>query len=326
MNLSLYDKDLNRIAVIGGQFVSCLWNEGYNSVGSFTLELIETSEYKKKIRQDFYIGRADRKTVMVIKSVEFRNGRIIASGKQATRILDDVAMLETIKSGVNIDTAVQSAYNRSNKYRGLRFESTNLGIKSTHQVSNKSFLEACNTLCEDTEVGIKIERSGSELVAKFYKPDQNKNLIFAEKFGNLAASSVTLSSENYKNYVIVLGQGSGEERVSVLVDFTNGEDRRELIVDARDIQMEEGETEEDYMERLYERAIEKLLEYQEVFSCAFTPYSEDFGKLYDLGDVLTVHLDGYGLKMQSRVSKFTQKSQNNKTETTIEVGKITIKR
>lgn len=326
MNLSLYDKDLNRISVIGSQFVSCLWNEGYNSVGSFSLELIETPDYKKKVRQDFYIGRADRKTVMVIKSVEFRNGRIIASGKQATRILDDVAMLETIKSGANIDEAVYSAYNRSNKYRGLRFESTNLGIKSTNQVSNKSFLKVCETLCEDAEIGFKVERSGSELVAKFYKPDVNENLIFAEKFGNLSDPSVTLSSENYKNYVVVFGQGSGDKRISVVVDATNGSDRRELVVDARDVQMEENESEEHYRNRLTERAVEKLLEHQEVFSCLFTPKTSDFGKRYDLGDVMMVHLDGYGLKLQARVSQFTQKSQNNKTETNIEVGKITIKR
>lgn len=326
MNLSVYDKDLNRVAVIGGQFVSCLWSEGYNSTGSFCLELIQTSEYKKKIRQDYYVGRTDRKTVMVIKSVQFSGNKIVVTGKQATRILDDVAFVGTVSKGENIDTAVRNAYNNSNKHRALDFAQTNLGIKSEHQVSNKSFLELCNSLCDDTDTGIKVERRGDGLVAEFYKPEINENLIFAEKFGNLSSPSVTLSSENYKNYAIVLGEGSGSNRTSVIVDATNGSDRKEIVIDARDIQSEDGETETEYKSRLTQRGLETLLEHQEVFSCLFTPYSGDFGKRYDLGEMMTVHLDGYGLKLQARVAKFTQKSQNNKTDTTIEVGKITIKR
>ena len=61
-------------------------------------------------------------------------------------------------------------------------------------------------------------------------------------------------------------------------------------------------------------------------SCAFQPYSNDFGKKYDFGDVLTVYMTDYGITLKARVSKFTQKSQNNQTTTDIEVGEITIKR
>ena len=83
MNLDLYDKDLNRIAIIGEQYISCLWSEGYNTIENFSLELVETEEYMKKVRSDCYVGRADRKTLMVIKTVEITNGKIVASGKQS---------------------------------------------------------------------------------------------------------------------------------------------------------------------------------------------------------------------------------------------------
>ena len=111
-----------------------------------------------------------------------------------------------------------------------------------------------------------------------------------------------------------------------MVDMTDGKDRRELVVDAKDLQMDDGETMENYLKRLESRGIEKLLEHQNVFSCSFIPNGKDFGVRYDLGDVLTVHLGEYGLKLKARVAKFTQKSQKNKTETTVEVGKITIVR
>ena len=129
-----------------------------------------------------------------------------------------------------------------------------------------------------------------------------------------------------KNYAIVLGEGEGESRVKVHVDATNGMERRDLIVDAKDVQREDGETDESYHSRLIARGIEKLIENQQTFSCAFTPCANDFGIKYDLGDILTVYLTDYGINLQSRVCRFTQKAKNNKVETKIEVGKITIKR
>ena len=326
MKIKIYDKDLNTVLFVDGQYVSCLWSEGYNTVGSFCLELIDTAEYRKKIREDFYAGRSDRDTLMVIKTVEFRDGGRIASGKQATAVLDDVAMIGTISSGVNIDTAVKNAYNGSAKFRKLNFAVTNIGVKSTHQISNASFWEVCSTLCADTDLGIMVKKAGSELLAEFYQPPENPNLVFSKQYGNLSEPKITLSTEGAKNYAIVFGQGEGENRTYTTVDMTNGQDRRELVVDAKDLQMDDGETVENYLKRLQSRGIEKLLERQNIFSCAFKPNGKDFGIKYDLGDVLTVNLSEYGLKLKARVSKFSQKSQSNKTETTVEVGKIVILR
>lgn len=60
LSLNLYDRDMNRISIIGGRFVSCMWSEGYNTVQPFTMELMATDEYKKKVKEDCYVGRDDR--------------------------------------------------------------------------------------------------------------------------------------------------------------------------------------------------------------------------------------------------------------------------
>lgn len=326
MNLSLYDKDLNRVAIIGGQYISCLWSEGYNTIENFTLELVETDEYKKKVAVDCYVGRDDRNTLMIIKTAQFGNGKIVASGKQATRVLGDVSFIGTISSGSNIDTSVINAYNNSDKYRGVEFINTSLGVKYHHQISNKSFSELCETMCQSEDVGFRAKRGVGNVLIEFYQPGEKENLVFSEKFGNLTVNSVSISSENYKNYAIVLGEGDGDSRTKVVIDLTNGAERRDLIVDAKDLQSEDGETAESYRERLTARGFENLIERTQTFSCAFTPYSSDFGKKYDLGDVLTVYLTDYGITLKARVAKFTQKSQNNRTITEIVVGKITIKR
>ena len=326
MNLNLYDRDMNRIAIIGTRFVSCYWAEGYNTVQPFTLELRETDEYKKKVRPDCYVGRDDRKTLMVIKTVQVTEGKIVASGFQAARVLDDSAFVGTIPSGSRIDASIRSAYNAGTKYHLVEFADSGLQAAYDSQISNKSILELCTTMCQSGDVGFRAIRGPGNILVEFYKPEPDPNLVLSEKFGSLILKSLTLSTGNLKNYAIVLGQGEEENRVRVDADLTGGTDRRELIVDARDLQMEDGEAEDSYRQRLRARGIEQLLSRTRTWECAFVPIARDFGTRYDLGDILTVPLPEYGMRLQARVARFTQKAQNNKTDTTIEVGEITIMR
>ena len=326
MNLNLYDHDLNRIATIGTRFVSCLWSEGYNTTQDFCLELVETEEYKRKVRTDCYVGRTDRPTLMVIKSVVVRGGHIVATGKEAKRVLDDVAFIGTISSGSTVDTAIKNAYNNSNQYHKLAIADSDLGVAYNHQISHKSILELCETMGQDTDVGFRSVRSGDQISVEFYRPTLNPNLILSRDFGNLSNVEFSTSFENYKNYAIVLGEGEGADRVRVDVDRTDGAERRDLIVDAKDISRDDGETDSEYNARLTARGVENLLERAQTLNTAFLPYAGDFSKRYDLGDILTVRLPDYGMTLQARVSRFTQKAQGNKVETTIEVGKITVNR
>lgn len=326
MNLNLYDQDMNRISAIGNQYISCLWSEGYNTVENFTVELIATDEYKRKLRPDCYVGRDDRKSLMVIKTVMVSGGKLVASGKQAARVLDDVAYIGVTPGGISVRANIKYNYESTGKYRNLEVAESDLEDIYNHQISNMSMLKLCTTVCQDTDVGFRVVRSGIRMLLELYKPSFNPNLVYARKYGNLLDESVQFSTENLKNYAVVLGSGEGADRVKVIVDETNGADRRELIVDAKDLQPEEGESDDGYRYRLASRGNEKLLECRETLQCAFSPYAGDFGTRFDLGDILTVYLTDYGMKLQARVARFTQKSQKNKTTTTIEVGKITILR
>ena len=325
MNLNLYNEDMQRISIIGTNFVSCLWAEGYNTTEDFTLEVQATKEYKSKLKPDCYVGRDDRKTLMVIKSIQTAGNTIIATGKQATRILDDVAFVGTLPESSIIDTSVKNAYNSSGKFHKLEFATTNLGVEYDHQISHKSFLELCTIMCQDKDVGLKVIRQNSGLIAKFYKPTSNSKTKLSQSFGNIKIDNIILSTENYRNYAIVLGEGEENNRTRVDVDLTNGETRREIIVDARDVQREEGETATQYNARLYARGVESLLQQQKTWECAILPLAKDFGLKYDLGDMVDIVLNEYDIKMQARISRFTQKQQRNQLETVVEIGNITIR-
>lgn len=326
MKLSLYDADLNRIAIIEGKFISCMWSEGYNTTQPFTLELLATEEYKKKVKPDCYVGRDDRKTLMVIKTVRTKAGRLIASGKQANRCLDDVTCETIIQKGANLANAIRATYDASFKFRNIEFRAQELDVTYAHQISNKSCLQLMETMCQETDTGFRVVRDGKRIFVEFYKPEANPNRVLSERYGSLKVDSITLSTENLKNYAVVLGEGEGEDRFRVRMDLSDGEQKRAIFVDARDILREEGESDDSYSDKLYARGLEKLLGQKGTWECAMNPLPQEFGHLYDLGDVITVLLPDYDMKLQARITRFTQQAKNNVTDTTLEIGKITITR
>jgi hypothetical protein len=326
MRLNLYDKNMNRIAIIGDRFISALWSEGYNTVEPFTLELRATEEYKKKVRPECYVGREDRKTLMVIKTARVLGGKVIATGKQAARCLSDVPFVGTIEKDSPVADAVREAYASGEGYEGFFFAETAPEAVYGHQISNKSILELMETMCQDTDMGFRAVRGIGCVRMEFYQPGENPNLRYSEALGNLTVDSMTLSTENLKNHAIVLGSGEGEDRILAEIDNSGGGQKLSLIVDARDITREETDTDESYMEKLLARGNEKLLEHTKTWECLFTPLAADFGTRFDLGDILTVLLPDAGMKMKARVARFTQQEQRNQIRTTIEVGEITITR
>lgn len=325
MKIKLFDKNLKLLAY-DVQFISVLWSEGYNTVEPFTLEVQATAEMKRKIKPDIYIGRDDRKTLMVIKGIEAKDGKIIATGKQATRCLDDVPFVGTIQKGTQVAEAARTAFEAGGGYPGFAFAETNVNAAYGHQISNKSTLEMMLTMYQGTDTGFRAIKNGNTVEIQTYRPEEKANLKFSEALGNLTVDSLMLSVENLKNHSIVLGEGEGENRIKAEVDQSEGGQKLSLIVDARDLQREEDDTDNSYREKLEARGAEKLRERKRTWECVFTPLAADFGKRYDLGDILTVLLTEYGLKLKARVKRFTQIEQRNQIDTTIEVGEITIVR
>lgn len=324
MNLTIYDNNLAKIAIIGNQFVSCLWQEKYNALGSFSLEVVATEYLKTKIRPGYYVVRSDFKTAMVIKTVEISEGTIVATGATAEKQLDNVAFIGTIAANKDIVTSLKSVYNSSSKFPRIEIVDSDVVENYASQISNKSILELIQTVCESNDIGFKAVKGTKNIEIVLYKPSATKNLVFRKEYGNLADEEIKLSTEKYKNYAIVLGQGEAENRVRVDVDMSGGGVKHELIVDAKDLQQEETETEEDYKARLIARGKEKLLEQVKTWNVSFTVSAADYGVKFRMGDIITVIMKDYDLKIQARITEFKQKEQKNKINTGISVGSLTV--
>lgn len=323
MKLNIYDENLNRSRFIEQNFISCLWKENYNSQGTLSLEMAATTQAKEILKPDYYVGRTDRKTLMVIKSVETTEDTIIATGSTADRQLDDVSYIGTIVENSTVTEAVKTAYAASNGYPCFVIGESELKGKYAAQISNKSVCELLETMCTAVDIGYRAVKDGKTVKIEFYQPEADENLKFSELYGNLQDLSITLSTQNYKNCAYVLGEGEGIDRKRIYVDIRDDdtEQKRELIIEANDIRQEENETLTEYYERLKARGIEKLIETFDIIDVDFTPLPNQFGEAFDLGDIVTVLIPGYNLKLKARITSFQEKEQNNNTQITVEVGK-----
>lgn len=321
MKLNLYDKELNRIAFLDENFISCLWKENYNSTGTLTLELPATEELKTLVKPDCYVGRWDRDTLMVIKSVTLADNKLTCNGFTADRQLDDVAYIGTINDGAIVVNAIKNAYSKTEGYPLFSIADSDISDKYPSQISHKSILTLLKTMCGAADIGYKAVKVDKTIQIQFYKPGDNNNLKFSKDYGNLQDFSLFHSTAALKNYAVVMGAGEGDNRVKAEVDIRTDktEQKRAVIIDAKDIQYEDGDTDASYKQKLIARGLEKLLDYQPMKEVDFSPIYT-LGADYDLGDILTALLNDYGLKIKSRITSYMQKQQNNSIQTTVELG------
>lgn len=149
-------------------------------------------------------------------------------------------------------------------------------------------------------------------------PDDNVPVVFSYDLDNLRNFTYEENAVDYKNMAYGAGQGEGTERVVVQVGETTQEDldRYELYVDARDIQQEEGQTEADYLERLRERTLERLLEHKGYISLNGTivdgATAFKIGTDFKLGDFVSFKLDLIDLIVDIQIIKITKSYSDNK--------------
>lgn len=136
-------------------------------------------------------------------------------------------------------------------------------------------------------------------------------VVLSTDFENLLTSEYTTDHLSYRNVALVQGEGTGAERTSVTVGGEiSGRERRELYVDARDLQSVDDAgmemSAEDYQALLTERGNSKLDETKiaENFETSVnTEGNMQYGRDYYLGDTVTVQDKRLGLQLSALVSE-----------------------
>lgn len=187
-------------------------------------------------------------------------------------------------------------------------------------------------ICDEFDYGFRIEfiPVGGGPLSRFsliiykgtdrsYDQIENPYVVFSHKFDNLIDSTYYHTKRDLKTVALVEGEEkevTGSDgvvrkiRKRQIVNYPKGAterlDRREMYVDARDIQSEVNDTvipEEDYNKLLQSRGKEKLNGYTETTEfegAAETLRLYKYGVDFELGDIVQIENE-YGIKSKSRI-------------------------
>lgn len=148
--------------------------------------------------------------------------------------------------------------------------------------------------------------------------------VFSDEEETSSLSTYTRSAGDYRNFAYVAGEGEDADRIIVTVDQTNGNPRKELWVDARDLQREKDDTDTTYQAKLIQRGKEKLAQYPIAESADFSVLTSNtliYREDYDLGDLGTVIDQETGIKYTARVEEIEEVWENGSHTVTPTLGK-----
>lgn len=164
--------------------------------------------------------------------------------------------------------------------------------------------ENIENLCSSNSLGFKMKFDATNKQMLFYVYKGTDRTIqqkivppckFSSVYENILSLSYSLNSQDWRNVALVAGEGEGLERKMVSVGAGSGKYRKEVFVDARDLQSTniDGMTisEDEYFEMLKQRGNSRLSELREAesFDCIVNSIGNiRYNKDYFLGDTVTI--------------------------------------
>lgn len=315
MELYIYDRDDGLVGVLEAA-TSIRWRRRYFEPGEVEIHVPASRGNLELLAEGRIIRRTDRIESAIIEGIKVDGDDLGITGRMLSSMLErailskrytlkgtaEQAMLALIPEGARVVPELTAA------------EATGVGGGGVEiQATYKNLLTVEERLARAAGLGFRVRYEPSVMAFEVYTGTDHSVLqkerpvvIFSDEFGNLADPQYTKTSTGYKNRAYVAGEGEGTDRVVVVVDLSEGEEIRELYVDARDIQQDENTSEDDYRAILYQRGLEKLAACQRIESFEGTGMSiENFVYMedWDLGDIVTVYHADLGLIMHERVTE-----------------------
>lgn len=331
MRMEIINHKFERLGVIN-KFNMIQYNPKYSDIGSFELSCALNEENKSLIVEDNILWIEDEYAGVIQYIDKSSDNEIKAKGKLLSVVLNWRTVIKTYEAN-KLTTGIFEELVRLNfmadderKIEGFTFINNvtdNTAIR--YQVTGKSLSDIFQPLSETYDIGYEVYLNMEEKAFEFTlfrgkdltigNKDGNKPVIFGTDFNNILKSEYVSDNNNYRNVAYVAGEGEGENRVVVEVKQTEsaGFFRREIVVDARDIQKANSisrMTDEEYNELLQQRGKEKLSEFRKVESYDAELMSDArtgfvYGKDYFLGDTVSVVDKNLGVILSAKITEVT---------------------
>lgn len=320
--------------------ISIIWLENYQSPGEAKITARATPTNIAMLVDGNRIYNADSNTVARICHTEtVESGEevfIEARADLTAELLSDRVVMAT-ENVRNVEAGMYSIYSKNRRALPIDIAAAQGYTETTEtEITWNSVLEAEITLAESSGLGFTVDFDPETAVETFrvYRgTDRSVETSddYVGYFGTDAANifdvQITSGTTDFKNVAVVAGEGEGSARTVRIVSLGNvtGENRRELYVDARDIQREyqvatltgydeKGNPTYSYETKTYTaaqynalldaRGYEKLAEHLRDFgiACDIEQNNIVYGEDYFLGDRMPIKLPTYGIAASAVIS------------------------
>lgn len=330
------------------QFTSLMWPDKFNGHATFELWAPITQENKELIKKGniLWCGGDNAAIIEIIQSDVNDKGEKTYKVKGrtlemflTTRIIwGTYSCSNKYSSTVMYEIVNENCVNPTKAVRKIPFlecaEDERVGKQIAYQKTGGEVYEALTTLASDADIGFcvlfrprekKLIFKVIEGVDRSIMPASTFDVnpvIFSTDLEDILKSSYYTNDQDVKSVALVAGEGEGSERKKVISgdDASEGFLRRELYVDARDLQSEvfnnDGSTssipEDEYEAMLNNRGDEKLSEcvVTETFDATMRVAGNVqyvYGVDYNKGDKVIVQDTELGVQV---IGKITEVSEN----------------
>lgn len=324
MEIIIYDSNLERIGVIDN-FHSLIWTRKFYEPGSFELHLPLTAENIAYAREENIVAKKGSIESGVIESISITDGEkrsLVVKGRFLSSYLER-RLIKRFTFNGRVEEAMKQMIQNSVSIPKLNVEA-NKGFTEivTFQATMKNLNTIISKLSKSSNIGYRIvaDFKSKKLLFDVYKgidhtlgQFDNTRVVFSTNYQNLNDSSYSFDSMKTGTKAFVGGEGEGTNRIYVEVGSGSGLNLREVFVDAKDIRSNDFSTNAQYLDALRQKGYEELnkLEPVESFDCGVEPkgnfiYKED----YDLGDVVTLIKEDWGLKIDKRITEIQEVYEN----------------
>lgn len=327
MEIRIYDSSMGFQGIIENQR-SLLWTRKYNESGEFELYAPVTNYNLTLLQRGNLIWKKGSADAGVIESIqileEYDQQEITAKGRFLTAYMDrrlirpmfnfsgraEEAMRTILTNAVAIPNVVLGTLQGYTET--VEFQATYKKLLTIEQkiakVANFGFRFRPNFTAKTItfEVYKGVDRSMAQ--------SDRARVIFSEDYRNLNKAVYNENDQLLATVCYVGGQGEGDQRTYVTVgdDTLTGLERREIFVNGADISAE-GLTQNEYLEKLRQRGMDKLAEsvLSQSMECEAIP-DGNFKYLtdYDVGDIVTIRKSKWGITQNLRLTSVMEAYEN----------------
>lgn len=350
MNVYVLDPDDLSILAIVNSYSARSWKKVWSESGEFTIWAPITLDNKEFLVRENLIWPDDQRCVGVIEGVHKYtsedgvpslevSGRFSEQAYLSRRIIWDNALETDFPANIIVTIIQNNALSPADPDR--QFGPTiNNSITILPGVASSPTITYCNSygnLWEEVKgicinYGLHIEfRYQSNLLSGviFAGSDKSNEVNLSTDLGFLTGSDYRCEGTDYCNAALIAGEGEGADRIKAyIIPQETKRDRRELYVDARDLQKTSASTQtpmpdEEYTEALIQRGQKKLLDYPlyESYDCSLQLTGEEgyiFGQDYDLGDTVTLTDTILGVQVKALVKEHQiDEDKDGRTDTLV---------